>query len=498
VKSYQSPWASEKKSANTSVSIFVDKEFDDRRNSYHEPIMYSRELLNDNGEELQFEESRLRFAMKAEAIVKKAERQSSDLPEEKEEESKVPEQNAAEVRLNTTPSEPPSDAESVHIGESDKENDCPALPPENLPPVFDHLKEDPISDSETVRHSIDRTKHMNVFEIIKGPGAVIQDFGTDSSSEKPAVSEPQQIENIVSTIEPLNETNVPTAIPDDVLALSPFSKEFKDGVVKARAVSNWCQFIQSRFSGEHMANIPSASIEARISMAEQPSESSLSSILNKYTSRGKKVDEVLAVYYAIEILECMNICTTASVVHGSITSDSFTLRYGKDEEEWPEWEPSSSACEHNSSWTTRGLTLSGFNDTTAVDASFVHPEQCAHRELPSSLSMISNPEQLLWAVDSLSVAAVLHQVVFDGASLAVKTDNKGRLCPSKAVRHTWASRNLWCELFDTLLNWRDDATDPIHIKPPYAELCKKFESFLSGEQKRLRALKMQLLRQQMS
>jgi len=71
----RSPWTSEGKSA--SISIFVDKEFDERRNAAGEPIKYYSELLDDNGEELQFEEARLRFARKAEAMVKQAEKQAS-------------------------------------------------------------------------------------------------------------------------------------------------------------------------------------------------------------------------------------------------------------------------------------------------------------------------------------------------------------------------------------------------------------------------------------
>ena len=278
--------------------------------------------------------------------------------------------------------------------------------------------------------------------------------------------------------------------------MSPFSREFKEGVDKARAGGSWCAYIQSCFAGERTAALPRASVQARVAAvpaAEPAGCSSLEDLLATYKRRSKKVEEVLAVYYAIEVLECLRICSTAAVVHGRVSPAAFLLRYGTEEEEWPAWEPAAVACQHGSSWTTRGLTLVGFSDDATVDASFVQPEQCVGRPLPPGLDAVCKPERVLWAADSLGAADVLHRVVFEGAPLQAKEDSKGRVAPAKSVRRTWRSHALWAELFDTLLNWRD--TEQLQ-RPPYAELLAKFEGFLSADAKRVKSLAMLLLRQQ--
>jgi len=491
----KSPWPSTgKKSNNTSISIFVDKEFDDKRNSLGEPIMYNRAQLEQNHEELQFEEARMLYAERITAKLKKQTEGSSN--------KELPIQPLV---TSITDTKPP-------LEKDDEKENLATITDENAAQrTFAELHEDAISSEISASNDIltNSARKSPVFALIIGDGPIKQEevspssFQPDPLSQTTSATETSS-ETTSASAEPCSLTvtnsSVPTEIPESVLALSPFSQEFKAGVIKARAVKNWSEYIQTLFRGIYCAELPEVSVTARISVADESNESktfmSLANILDLYIAEKKKMEENLAVYYAIEVLECAYICSKASVVHGSITPASFVLRYGKEEEEWPTWEPSSDACEHNSSWVTRGLTLNGFNDTTTIDASFVHPEQCLHRELPSFLSMIPNPQYLLWATDCLSIASVLHHIVFDNSPLEVKTDSKQHICLTKKIRVTWRSRSLWNELFDTLLNWHDDEKDILNVKPPYSDLRKKFEKFLTDDKKRLQSLTMLLLRQQ--
>ena len=492
VRSFQSPWTPRERSTNASVSIFVDKEFDQRRNSLGEPIMYDRAQLDRDGEELQFEEARAIFAEKVAALARQQQENAQENAQE----------NECSPPPATAAAQQPSSIFAQGCGVTTGTGTATAT--EGMPfTIFtdEDLTHTPATEKPASlplhipRSSNNDDKENGACQL---PAPSTEEEEQKEEEMQPAEQEAQQSE----TQEAQQEQPTPSLdkpIPEEILALSPFSEEFKAGVARVRGARDWCDYLQLCFSPARISDLPRECVAARIATTEAAAASvvgtPLSDVLAAHRASGKKIEEVLAVYYATEVLQCLRLCAAAGVVHGALAPTSLVLRYGPDEEEWPAWEPAAAACAHGSTWAARGLTLRGFSAAASVDTTLVRADQCAGRALPPALVEIQLPPraQLLWAVDALGAAAVLHAVVADGAPLAVVSRDGGRVALARGVRRTWRSHALWTELFDTLLNWAD--TDPAQ-PPPFRELGAKFETFLAADPKRAKSLTMLLLRQQ--
>ena len=503
VRSFQSPWTPRERSANASVSIFVDKEFDDRRNSLGEPIMYDRAQLDRDGEELQFEEARALFAERVAAEREKQQQQAAQAMAQENE-------SAPPAAVAAAPAETEAKAAPVSIFAQGGTATAAGMPfaiftDDNLAPAATETTA-PVPPSVSISSGVGEKENEACHPLPVPSNEEKQQ--QQEELQQPQEQEPQTEQEAEEKQEEKQEAtpSLDNPIPEDVLALSPFCEEFKAGVARACGARDWCAYLQLCFaSPARTGNIPPPCVAAHIAAtdaaAAEAAGTLLADVLAAHHAGGKKIEEVLAVYYATELLLCLHVCATAGVVHGALTPAALVLRYGPDEEEWPAWEPALAAAAHGSTWAARGLTLRGFGPAASVDATRVRtPTACAGRALPCGLdAVLPARAHLLWAADALAAAAVLHAVVADGAPLSVVVRDGGRVALAKGVRRTWRSHALWTELFDTLLNWQDAAEGAggaDSARPPYRELGAKFEAFLAADPKRAKSLAMLLLRQQ--
>ena len=79
----------------------------------------------------------------------------------------------------------------------------------------------------------------------------------------------------------------------------------------------------------------------------------LQDVLNSYLRVGKQMDELIVMYYAIELLRVVESLHLAGVVHADIKPDNLLVRNGGDN--WCDW-----AVNRPGSWKLKGLSLIDF------------------------------------------------------------------------------------------------------------------------------------------
>ncbi|CAK9441330.1 uncharacterized protein LODBEIA_P51990 [Lodderomyces beijingensis] len=164
------------------------------------------------------------------------------------------------------------------------------------------------------------------------------------------------------------------------------------------------------------------------------------------------VDEVVVVFFAVELLKTVEVLHSIGVLHGDIKADNCMVRFEPSVSGWSE----TYVRDGGAGWDAKGLTMIDFG--RAVDLrSFDANARFVTRVPVDESDCVEMNEGRSWKyeADYYGVAGVVHTLLFGEYIKIDKTGTRVKL--KNGFKRYW-QRDLWMELFDLLLN-------PYHGEP---------------------------------
>ncbi|KAL0028930.1 hypothetical protein WJX77_006541 [Trebouxia sp. C0004] len=196
----------------------------------------------------------------------------------------------------------------------------------------------------------------------------------------------------------------------------------------------------------------------------------LQDLLNAYLRKGKRMEEVMVMYYATELLYITATLQAAHIIHTDIKPDNLLLRDAASSA-LPAWHPSRPGL-----WSKIGLCLIDYG--RAIDTALL-PSNTKFKgdSQTEAFRCIEMQEGRAWGwgVDAFGVCSTIHCLLFGEYMQVEKTISPeggvGYRLKSQLKRY-WAT-DLWQTLFDALLQ-PSVSPDP----PPYDRLLSLFQQHL--------------------
>lgn len=227
-------------------------------------------------------------------------------------------------------------------------------------------------------------------------------------------------------------------------------------------------------------SLPSASVL----VARMYETSSLHEIVSVHREQGKKLEEALVLYFAIELLRCTSALHRAGILHADIKPDNILLRDdsldSEEDLEWPQWE-----ADRPGAWAQKGLRFIDFGQSIDLRGPLEGARFCGdtHTESFRPLEMVQGRE---WChqIDCYGVAATLHVLLHSEYMEVVVDDRTGRVRPREPFKRYWQAQ-MWEHVFDVLLNCGTDPHNPPDLDGLRAEIehCLEINTVLSKKVK---------------
>lgn len=153
------------------------------------------------------------------------------------------------------------------------------------------------------------------------------------------------------------------------------------------------------------------------------------------------VSELVSAWCAIELLRCLEVLHSASILHNDVKPDNVLLRLGG--AEWSEWDASGW-------WPDRGLLLIDYGES--IDLAEYHPGAVfvgdVHTANFRCVPMLSNAPWR-WQPDTFGALGCIHALLH-GSWMRVEVGANGRWRCATPWKRYFAE--FWPPLFDVLLN----------------------------------------------
>ncbi|XRB05728.1 mitotic checkpoint serine threonine-kinase BUB1 [Pycnococcus provasolii] len=174
-------------------------------------------------------------------------------------------------------------------------------------------------------------------------------------------------------------------------------------------------------------------------------------LVNVHLASGRRLDESLACFYAIELLSSVAALHSQGIAHGDVKPDNILLRGGGSRDgqpdgEWEDWDAST----RQGAWMGTGIVL------------------CDYGRSADLLSVPMDVAGALMADDALGIADVIH-VLLHGTYLEPEQDTERGVWRPKQACRRYQKGWLWDSVFEQLLNPPEDGPNLDQIKTQLEE-----------------------------
>ncbi|CAG8546661.1 10350_t:CDS:2 [Racocetra fulgida] len=238
-------------------------------------------------------------------------------------------------------------------------------------------------------------------------------------------------------------------------------------------------------------------------LTELCSHGTIVDAINTAKRENSTMDEILVIFFTIELMKIVEAIHEAGVIHGDIKADNCLLRLERTVEWDPQYDPSGA---HG--WSKKGIKLIDFGRAIDVtlfppDMKFIADWRCDDQNCIE----MREGRPWKWQADYYGLAGVIHCMLHNeymqitpvrmdidsfssGATISTK-----KYKPIQSFKRYWQG-NLWARLFDMLLNpslVRSDGRLP--ITQELNSIRKEFEQYLIANCEKIgKELKAQLKR----
>ncbi|RCK59426.1 Checkpoint serine/threonine-protein kinase BUB1 [Candida viswanathii] len=200
------------------------------------------------------------------------------------------------------------------------------------------------------------------------------------------------------------------------------------------------------------------------------SQSNLLDVVNNFKNQGSLVDEVLVIFFTVELIKILESLHSINILHGDLKADNCMVRFEPiDDAAWGERYDKRG----KSGWNSKGVTLIDLGRAVdmnlfSCDTRFVSHFKADEQDCPQ----MNEGKPWTYEADYYGLAGIIHTLLFGTYIRVTQTGNKTKLCSS--FKRYWQSE-LWTELFDLLLNPYDE--NAIEHPPKTHELGRMRQLF---------------------
>ncbi|KAG9149831.1 hypothetical protein Leryth_025400 [Lithospermum erythrorhizon] len=230
-----------------------------------------------------------------------------------------------------------------------------------------------------------------------------------------------------------------------------------------------------------------------IIISEYFGDGTLQDAINLYLCKNTFMDEVLCMYYTIELLHMLEILHDADIIHGDLKPDNLLLRNSRDDLTVD----GDAFLDRTGSWNAQGLCLIDWG--RGIDLSLFPPEtKFIGDSRTSGFRCIEMQEKKAWTfeVDAYGLCAIAHTMLhgkYMEIDHRISPNDFYDYQPKLAFKRYWKGE-LWKELFSKLLNMKPSED----YKKTLQALRKKFQDYLCTDPTLVGKLKQLLLNQKAS
>ncbi|XP_031255387.1 mitotic checkpoint serine/threonine-protein kinase BUB1-like isoform X1 [Pistacia vera] len=276
--------------------------------------------------------------------------------------------------------------------------------------------------------------------------------------------------------------------PDDVVALKIQKPAFPWEFYMYRQLDQRIsEKERSNFGFAHRIHLYS---DYSILVCDYLPQGTLQDAINSYVVIGKCMEEVLCIYYTIEMLCILESLHNVGIIHGDFKPDNLLIRYARDDLTLHEFHDRSGPWRDQGlclvDW-GRGIDLHLFPDNTEFEG------DCR----TSGFCCVEMQEKKPWTfqVDTYGLCVVVHMMLHSSYMEVEKKASPGGsfiYLPKSSFRRYW-NVELWKNLFSKLLNMSTGSD-----KKVLQELRKSFQDYMCSNTQHIKKLKELLARQKAS